>query len=643
MRMATRRRRWIVTSAATVAVAIGVWVAVALAAPTPSAPSPTDAAPVISWSDDDPGGAPAGGYDVERASGGCGGSPSFDKAFTAVPSPFTDSPRPPDGPYCYRVIGHGYPGDLVADVSVVVDTTAPGPFTASAPATVAGGPQIFWTDAADPNLAQYQILRDGPGGHAEFDGVSDGWTDPTVSLAPGMYRYTVQAVDLLGHTTSATNATTRTLVPLTVVVTKSSDSAPQSVAAASPTHATPHITWQRPITFAVTGWQIYRDNALVATLDASALSFDDVGVPAQGLHSYVIRATNGSMSGDASAPVSVVYDTMAPSLSTPTGTANPDGSVSIAWEPASDPSPGAGLSTYIVRRGSPTAPPASATAGTDVCTVTTAATGCIDPHTESGASYGYSIFAIDGAGNQSRQTLTVRALDTVAPDPVAGFNGTVGPTSVHLTWDAPALQGNDADLAGYRIIRLGAGIKQPANPRDGTEVCPGLGFRDNDCFVQNLTTGQPVTFAIYAEDEVPNLSAPTLVTVTPNSSDHKKPGLPTNVRIKRAGAKITMSWVSPKDRDLSKFRVTLYDNGPAQRPSRGKAIVTGRVLHASFALRAGQVVYANVFAIDLSGNFSRVTRLIVMPDRLVQPRSKHKLVKKKAKSRTPPPKKAKKS
>ncbi len=77
-----------------------------------------------------------------------------------------------------------------------------------------------------------------------------------------------------------------------------------------------------------------------------------------------------------------------------------------------------------------------------------------------------------------------------------------------------------------------------------------------------------------------------------------------------------MTWVSPRDRDLSKFRVTLYNNGPAPRPSKGKAIITGRVLRASFTLKAGQIVYVNLFAIDLSGNWSRVTRLIVMPDKL---------------------------
>ena len=54
----------------------------------------------------------------------------------------------------------------------------------------------------------------------------------------------------------------------------------------------------------------------------------------------------------------------------------------------------------------------------------------------------------------------------------------------------------------------------------------------------------------------------------------------------------------------------------------------------------------NLFAIDLSGNFSRVTRLIVMPDRLFEPKSKHKKVakkkvaaKKKASGTKTPPKK----
>ena len=110
MRMATRRRRrWIATGGATAAVAIGVWAAVAWATPTPSAPSPTNAAPVISWGDNDAGGPAPGGYDVAARERGLREHARSFGTFPVAPrrrSP--TSPRPPDGTYCYRVTGHGY-------------------------------------------------------------------------------------------------------------------------------------------------------------------------------------------------------------------------------------------------------------------------------------------------------------------------------------------------------------------------------------------------------------------------------------------------------------------------------------------------------------------------------------------------------
>ena len=55
------------------------------------------------------------------------------------------------------------------------------------------------------------------------------------------------------------------------------------------------------------------------------------------------------------------------------------------------------------------------------------------------------------------------------------------------------------------------------------------------------------------------------------------------------------------------------------------------MLHATFTLRPGQIVYVNLFALDVSGNFSRVTKLIVAPGKIVA-KSKRKVAKKKAKS-----------
>ena len=133
--------------------------------------------------------------------------------------------------------------------------------------------------------------------------------------------------------------------------------------------------------------------------------------------------------------------------------------------------------------------------------------------------------------------------------------------------------------------------------------------------------------------------------MTPHNIDNTPPHKPTKVKLTHVGLTYTLRWVSPRDKDLSKFRVTLYKNGPAPRPSKGKAVITGRVLRASFTLKAGQIVYVNLFAIDLSGNWSRVTRLIVMPDKLGGAKAhKHKKGHKKhAAGAKTPPKKQKKS
>ncbi len=104
------------------------------------------------------------------------------------------------------------------------------------------------------------------------------------------------------------------------------------------------------------------------------------------------------------------------------------------------------------------------------------------------------------------------------------------------------------------------------------------------------------------------------------------------MRVKRVGARITMTWVSPKDKDLSHFVVNLNKLGPAKNPGVRPIVFKGRKLTATFTLQAGQVTYANLFAIDLSGNYSRVTRKIVMPKVLVVAKHKKRVAK------TPPAK-----
>ncbi|MDX6599258.1 MAG: hypothetical protein QOE87_3145, partial [Gaiellales bacterium] len=467
-----------------------------------------------------------------------------------------------------------------------------------------------------PNVT-YTVARTsstGPGPRAFAGTVTPNWTDPD-TLPPGTYTYVVTATDLAGNPAPSQTAS--------VIVIAPSLTAPRSLSAISPTNSAPHLTWQAPVTFAVTSWQVFRDgNPLQAIGDASAGSFDDTNAP-QGSHTYTVQALSSGSPGDMSSPVAVTYDSVPPSLASATATANPSGSVTINWPAADDPAPGSGIASYVVRRGTPA--PSDVSGGTGICTASPSDTDCVDGTAKNGTSYGYAVFAIDAAGNKARREDTAKALDTQPPDAVSNLKiASSDRTYARLTWTVPAFKGADADLAGYRVLLLRQGAKAPLSPNDGTVVCRNDDPKDNICDALNLTTGKKVTFAVYALDDVPNYSSPVMVSVVPHSIDKTPPHKPTKVRLTHDGLTYTLTWVSPRDRDLSKFRVTLYDKGPAPKPSKGKVVGQGRVLHATFTVKPGKRVYVTLFALDVVGNYSTVSRLIVAPGSAVVPKSKKK-------------------
>jgi hypothetical protein len=529
----------------------------------------------------------------------------------------------PDGTYTLTATAVDGAGNSTATpVSITVDNTAPAPPGLSfKDAVVAGSPTLVW----QPNAGEtYHVARTSPVLKSFALPVTPDWTDPD-TLAPGTYTYVVTATDLAGNSTAS--------APASVVVTPPSVTAPRSISANSPTNTVPHLSWQPPVTFAVTSWRIWRDGALVATLpDAAAGSFDDTGLGVQGPHTYAVQAMSNTTPGDLSSSVSVTYDSVPPALDSATATPSADGTISIAWPPAADPSPGSGMSSYVVRRGS--SAPADPSSGTAVCTLQAPATGCVDTTAKTGTIYGYSVFAIDGAGNVTRRETSAKAADTLAPDPVTGIRALASsPTAVRLTWDVPPLKGNNADLAGYRVLQLRPGQKVPLHPQDGAILCKDVDPDLATCDALKLTKGKKVTFAVFAFDGVPNYSPPAVFSFTPRKTDNKPPHKPTKVKLRHNGLRYLLTWVSPRDADLSKFRVTLYKKPPT-RPSLGKAVVNGRVLGTTFLLKAGQRIYVTLYALDVSGNYSKVTKYVVAPGGIVA-KSKHKVVKKKAGTKKP--------
>jgi hypothetical protein len=622
MRMATRRsRRCIAIGGATAAVGMALAGAVAFATPGAiSAPQITRFTPHLTWDD----GETATSYTVQRSAASCAGTfsdvgtPTTDKAFD-------DTGLQPggaeDNTYCYRVVGHYADGDRTSTgtASVLYDTTPPpAPDVSAGQNPVAGRPTLTWTSS---NQNTYRVSR---GGSVVDPSVMPPWTDPA-ALSPGTYDYSVVAQDQAGNASSAGT--------VSIIVIPASLTAPRSISAASPTNTVPHLAWEPPVTFAVTSWRIYRDGAVLTTLNDAALgSYDDTSLATQGPHLYAVQAMSGGTAGDLSSSVAVTFDTKPPALDPARATANPNGSISISWPDAVDPSPGAGVASYVVRRADGSSAPPDASSGAAVCALAPPATACTDANTKNDSAYSYAIFAIDGAGNVARREASARASDVVPPAPVTGLEVTrFDRTYARLAWDAP--RNTTADVAGYRVLQLRPGDKAPLNPVDGTLVCRNDNRQNTICDALRLVPGKKVTFAVYAYDDVPNYSTPTLISMVPHSIDHTPPHKPTKVKLTHSGLKYTLSWVSPRDLDLSKFRVTLHDKGPAKRPSLGKAVVTGRVLHATFKLKAGQKVYVTLFALDVSGNFSKVSKRIVAPGQAIVAKSKNKNVKKPAKKK----------
>ena len=251
-------------------------------------------------------------------------------------------------------------------------------------------------------------------------------------------------------------------------------------------------------------------------------------------------------------------------------------------------------------------------AGTTICTVTLpAATGCVDSADQQRLDLRLLGVRVDAAGNVARQTVSARRVDTRrARRRSRGSAARSGRPTRTSSGTLPPRQGSNADLAGYRIIRLRRRRRELRRTRATARVvCPGLGFRARDCFVQNLTHGQEVDLRDLRRGRGPELLRA--------DAAHAHAELERSARSpacrRRCGSRA--SGAPYHDDAGSRRRI------PTSATSASRSTATGRPrsrgvrqdrLQGSHAARPRsrsrpqQIVYVNLFAVDLSGNFSRV-------------------------------------
>jgi fibronectin type 3 domain-containing protein len=181
-------------------------------------------------------------------------------------------------------------------------------------------------------------------------------------------------------------------------------------------------------------------------------------------------------------------------------------------------------------------------------------------------SYGFSVVALDAAGNRSPgvylRVVMPPGDDQPPTRPGAPTATQLGQTSVTLTW-APST--DNVLLVQYQVLRITG---------TGTAVV-GIVFLQPPAFptsthrLSNLTPGTTYTFAVRALDEAGNASADsppvTVTTPGPDTTAPTAPGTPTASEV--GPNSIRLSWAPATD-DVAVTRYVVFDlaadGGPTQ-------------------------------------------------------------------------------
>ena len=236
-------------------------------------------------------------------------------------------------------------------IGVTVDNTNPDAAAVlTAPPAVAGSPTLSWTPAHDAvGIDHYEVRRSASANtagpviaHRGAHGRRRRTRTPTRTRPTRQTSYyTVRAFDATGHFVDSASAA--------VLVDSRAQSAPQALAAATPTASAPALTWQAPPVFAVDHYDVYRDGLMLASTAGPATTYVDA-TALEGVHDYAVLARSAaSQPGVLSSSFKVLLDKTAPiSGGAPTAQVLGTGGVQLAWPAAGDAL--SGVAGYVVRR-----------------------------------------------------------------------------------------------------------------------------------------------------------------------------------------------------------------------------------------------------------------------------------------------------
>jgi hypothetical protein len=274
-------------------------------------------------------------------------------------------------------------------------------------------------------------------------------------------------------------------------------------------------------------------------------------------------------------------------------TGNTSWSVSLAWDPKS------GTASYRVRDswGREISVPGTQTSVTWKYPA--------HPPLHAGATYSFSVYALDASGNKSGSSNTVSVSlppDNVAPTVPAFTVTSVGTRHIGLAWSST----DDSPFISYQVYK------------DGVKVHTGWISETSMTFTL-LQPGTTYTFTAQAKDRFVNdpdgnlsaLSAPFTVSTKPNDgSDVTPPTQPSSVQAFGYGDLEMQVWWGASTDNVTPQNVIVYEiyvNGKLENTAIGKNMTP-----SAYGVSGSNEV--TVVAIDEAGNRSLAGRTtIVLP------------------------------
>ncbi|MCU1361457.1 MAG: domain containing protein [Ilumatobacteraceae bacterium] len=379
-------------------------------------------------------------------------------------------------------------GPAFQDAVTLPDTVPPSaPGKPTATSTVSGRATVTWAAATDDRATSltYSLYRDGgtTAVGTVVGGVTGTITLQDTGLVPGsIHTWAVKASD--GTNTGPASATSDAV---TIAGDGTPPSAPGQPTGTSTVAGQAALTWSAATDNLATSltYSVYRDAGVTAVGTVvggvtGSVSFTDTGLAAGSVHTWTVKASDGTNTGPsspASDPVTIVGDVTPPSApGKPAGTSTVSGIARLTWAAATDDT-ATSLTYSVYRDADPTA----------VGTVVGGVTGTIsfdDTGLAPGSVHTWTVTASDGpntgASSPASDPVTISAV-TTGPTIVAQTdftNGLTGWTGVsNLTIDNTV--GSPTDEAPSLRVQASNQVAtgRLALSTPSTSVCADFDFR----------------------------------------------------------------------------------------------------------------------------------------------------------------------